>query len=66
LYRGVGNRKLQRPQELRAQAEWYRGWSDFGTAEDRAWREGLAEYLEKLANEIEYRRARAEQRKHAA
>jgi hypothetical protein len=57
---------LEQPHELRAQAKWLRGWADFGTDADRAWREGLADYLEKLAGEIEYMQTRDDQRKRAA
>ena len=52
--------------EINAQIEWLRGWANFGTAEDRAWREGFIEYLESLAKKIETRQTRAVQHKHAA
>jgi hypothetical protein len=57
---------LEQPHELRAQAEWLRGWADLGTDADRAWREGLANYLENLAGEIAYAQTRDDQRKRAA
>jgi hypothetical protein len=57
---------LEQPHELRAQAKWLRGWADFGTDAERAWRDGLADYLEKLAGEIEYVQTRGDQRKRAA
>ena len=52
--------------EIKAQIEWLRGWANFGTVEDRAWREGFIEYLESLAQKIESRQVRVAQRRHAA
>ena len=52
--------------EIKAQIEWLRGWANFGTAEDRAWREGFIEYLESLAETIETRQARAVQHRQVA
>ena len=52
--------------EIRAQIEWLRGWANFGTAEDRAWRDGFIEYLESLSRKIESRQARAAQHRQAA
>ena len=52
--------------EIKAQIEWLRGWANFGTAEDREWREGFIEYLEDLARKIEHRQARTAQQRHAA
>ena len=52
--------------EIKAQIEWLRGWANFGTAEDRAWREGFIEYLETEATKIESRHERAVQHRHAA
>ena len=50
---------MEQPHELRELANWYRGWANFGRDEDRAWRGGFADYLEKLAGEIEYVQRRA-------
>ena len=52
--------------EIKAQVEWLRGWANFGTAEDRVWREGFIEYLENLAKKIESRHERAAQHERAA
>ena len=57
---------MERPHELRELANWFRGWSDVGTEGDRAWREGLVVYLEKVALEIEDVQMRAERRQRAA
>jgi hypothetical protein len=57
---------LEQPHELRAQAQWFRSWAGFGTDADRAWLEGFADYLEKLAGEIEFEQTRDDQRKRAA
>ncbi|HTT82933.1 MAG TPA: hypothetical protein VMF67_05600 [Rhizomicrobium sp.] len=45
---------MERPQQLRKLADWYRGFAEAGRDEDRAWRIGFAEYLEKVAAEIEF------------
>jgi hypothetical protein len=57
---------LKQLHEIKAELEWLREWANFGTAEDRAWREGFIEYLENLSRKIENRQARAAQHKHAA
>jgi len=61
---GFGN--LKQLHEIKAQIAWLRDWANFGTDEDRAWREGFIEYLEHLAQRIEERHARASQARHAA
>lgn len=45
---------LEQPCSLRKLAAWYRGMADVGHTDERAWRIGFAEYLEKRANEIEH------------
>ena len=57
---------MEQPHELRELAVWYRGWTDVGSDDDRAWREGSAAYLENLAGEIEYVQMRDEQHGQAA
>ena len=52
--------------EIKAQIEWLRGWANFGTAEDRAWREGFIQYLEGLSKKIESRQMRTAQHSRAA
>lgn len=59
-------RNVKQLHEIRAQIEWLSGWANFGTAEDRAWREGFIEYLESLAEKIESQEAHTTQRKRAA
>ena len=54
---------MQQPQELRKSADWYRGFAKVGHDEDRAWRNSFAEYLEKLADEIEHIGRRDQHRK---
>ena len=53
---------MEQLHEIKTQIEWLRGWSNFGTADDRAWREGFIEYLQGLAQEIETKQARDVQR----
>jgi hypothetical protein len=48
--------------EIRAQIEWLRSWANFGTDEDRAWREGFIAYLETLAGRIESRQGAQQKR----
>ncbi len=45
--------EMRRSDQLRDLAEWYRGWAKAGRDEDRAWRLGFADYLEKLATEAD-------------
>ena len=55
---------MERSHELRELANWFRGWSDIGTAGERAWREGFAVYLERVAVEIEEVQMRVERQEH--
>ena len=57
---------MEQLHEIKAQIAWLRGWANFGTAEDRAWREGFIDYLEDLARKIENRQSRAAQHTRAA
>ena len=54
---------MQKPHDLRKLAEWYRGIAAVGHTDECAWRVGFAEYLEKLADEIEHVERRDERRK---
>jgi len=53
---------LEQPHELRELASWYRSWAEVGCDEDRAWRIGFADFLEKRAGEIDAVLALAERR----
>jgi hypothetical protein len=46
---------MEKPDDLRKLAEWYRGMAEVGHSEDCSWRKRLAEYLEKRAHELEDR-----------
>jgi hypothetical protein len=38
---------------LRKRAQWYRDFAKLGTAYERAWREQMAEYFDRMADELE-------------
>ncbi|HLY05718.1 MAG TPA: hypothetical protein VKR31_08225 [Rhizomicrobium sp.] len=67
-------RLLEQARELRELASWYRSWDNVGTADERRWRAGFANYLDRLAAEMEFAqmrdrtpgRALASTEKHAA
>jgi len=44
---------VEKPDELRKLAEWYRSMADIGHSEDCGWRKRFAEYLERRAEDLE-------------
>jgi len=57
---------VDRTRELRELAKWYRGLAKVGREEDRAWRIGFAEHLERVVAEIEFVEKCAARQKRAA
>lgn len=44
---------VEKPEDLRKLAEWYRSMAEVGHSDHCAWRRRFADYLEKRAAEIE-------------
>ena len=50
----LGNgRIMEKPDDLRKLAEWYRGMAEVGHTDDCGWRKRFAAYLDKRASELE-------------
>lgn len=41
------------PLRLRKRAQWYREFAKLGTMQERVWRQQMADYFDRLAEEIE-------------
>ena len=41
------------PLRLRKRAKWYRDFAELGTVHERVWRQQMADYFDRLADEIE-------------
>jgi hypothetical protein len=54
-YRRAQNarRAMEDSEHLRKMAEWHRGMARVGHTDSRQWRERFADYLERLADELE-------------
>jgi hypothetical protein len=48
-----GGMAVEHHHELREKAEWHRGIAEAGDTDSREWRERVADYLERRANELE-------------
>jgi hypothetical protein len=44
---------LEKPEDLRKLAEWYRGMAGVGHSDDCGWRLRFADYLERRASDME-------------
>ena len=44
---------MEKPDDLRKLAEWYRGMAEVGHTDDCGWRKRFAAYLDKRASELE-------------
>lgn len=44
---------MEKPDDLRKLAAWYRGMAEIGHSDDCGWRQRFAEYLERRAAELE-------------
>jgi hypothetical protein len=45
---------VEKPEDLRRLAEWYRSMAEVGHSDDCGWRQRFADYLERRAAEIEH------------
>ena len=55
MVRHQRNEPVEKPEELRRLAEWYRSMAEVGHSDDCGWRQRFADYLEGKAAEIESR-----------
>jgi hypothetical protein len=44
---------MEKPEDLRKLAEWYRSMAEVGHTDDCGWRQRFADYLERRAAEME-------------
>ena len=44
---------MEKPEDLKKLAEWYRSMAEVGHSDDCGWRKRFAEYLERRAAELE-------------
>jgi hypothetical protein len=54
------NGAVERPDDLRRLADWYRSMAEVGHSDDCGWRRRFADYLERRAGELENLSAVAE------
>jgi hypothetical protein len=49
----IRTRRVEKPEDLRNLAEWYRSMAEVGHSDDCGWRQRFADYLERRAAEME-------------